>query len=132
MTPLETALVFVGIPLAITGLTALLVYGASGGRAPRYRPGRPFEAAPVWYVSASSEAVPEHAPQTALDGPVLEGTPGRDELGSHSDATDPAPGQPGAAGRTAALPGAAVHGGAPAGSGAAVGSGPKGGARGSW
>jgi hypothetical protein len=51
----ETVLVFAGIPLAIvlviSGLAAL-----GGGRgAKRYRPGRPFDFAPVWFLSAPEQ-----------------------------------------------------------------------------
>jgi hypothetical protein len=51
----ETVLVFAGIPLVvvlvISGLAAL-----GGGRgAKRYRPGRPFEFAPVWFLAAPEQ-----------------------------------------------------------------------------
>jgi hypothetical protein len=52
MTVLETALVFVGIPLAIMGVLALFTLGVGGNRAPRYRPGQPFEFTPVWFLAA--------------------------------------------------------------------------------
>jgi hypothetical protein len=50
----ETLLVFAGIPLAVAALLALLTLGTGPRRAPRYRPGRPFEFSPVWFVSTSS------------------------------------------------------------------------------
>jgi hypothetical protein len=52
MTPIQTALIFVGAPAAIMLFLAALVYGANSRRAPRYRPGRPFTFAPVWFVAA--------------------------------------------------------------------------------
>lgn len=50
---MTTVLIFVGIPLAVIAALALLIYGAGIRRARRYRPGRPFEFAPVWFVSAA-------------------------------------------------------------------------------
>jgi hypothetical protein len=60
MTPIQTALIFVGAPAAIMLFLAALVYGASSRRSPRYRPGRAFTFAPVWFVAAERAA--------ALDG----------------------------------------------------------------
>lgn len=57
MTVTETILVFVGIPLAVILLFALLIYGASSRRARRYRPGRSFSFTPVWYVAGRDNAV---------------------------------------------------------------------------
>ena len=45
----ETILVFVGVPLAIFLLLALLIFVPGGRKRPRYRPGQPWEHAPVWY-----------------------------------------------------------------------------------
>jgi hypothetical protein len=50
----ETLLVFVGIPaaavLVIAGLAAVGNRGGGGGGAKRYRPGRPFDFTPVWFL----------------------------------------------------------------------------------
>jgi hypothetical protein len=47
----ETVLVFVGIPALIVAVLAFGVYGKSLLRQPnRYRPGRPWNYAPAWYV----------------------------------------------------------------------------------
>jgi hypothetical protein len=50
----ETLLVFVGIPVAAVLVIAGLSYAGSrgGGRggAKRYRPGRPFDFTPVWFL----------------------------------------------------------------------------------
>ncbi|WP_091078001.1 hypothetical protein [Micromonospora nigra] len=45
--------VFVGIPAAVILVVAGLAYvggGGSGGGAKRYRPGRPFDFTPVWFL----------------------------------------------------------------------------------
>lgn len=50
----ETLVVFVGIPAAVILVVAGLVFvggGGSGGGAKRYRPGRPFDFTPVWFLS---------------------------------------------------------------------------------
>jgi hypothetical protein len=53
MTEIETILVFAGIPLLVFSVFALLTLGVGGRRTPRYRPGRPFTFAPVWFTSAA-------------------------------------------------------------------------------
>jgi len=75
MTVLETVLVFVGIPLGVFGLVAVLVYGASARGFPRYRPGRSFNVAPVWFLAA-----PPTADRSASGRPAL--TSGRPALTS--------------------------------------------------
>jgi hypothetical protein len=62
---IETLVVFAGIPLAVVAVIAGLVY-AGGGRSNdrRYRPGRPFEFTPVWFLSA---------PESQNDHPVAGG-----------------------------------------------------------
>jgi hypothetical protein len=47
----ETVLIYGVIPLAVVGLCYAFVYGGSAGRAKRYRPGRPFVTAPVWFLA---------------------------------------------------------------------------------
>ena len=65
MTVIQTVLVFIGIPLAAILLIAAAVYGKSIVHQPnRYRPGRPWEYQPRWYV-----AHPE-----VLSGPVTGST----------------------------------------------------------
>lgn len=49
----QTLLVFVGIPLAVIAIVAGLVYAGGRKSAKRYRPGRPYEYAPVWFTSAA-------------------------------------------------------------------------------
>lgn len=66
----QTLLIFVGIPLAVIVIVAGLVY--AGGRsksAKRYRPGRPYEYAAVWFTSAPPVADEHHeGTQAALPG----------------------------------------------------------------
>ncbi|HEY2273401.1 MAG TPA: hypothetical protein VGH30_11535 [Jatrophihabitantaceae bacterium] len=68
MSPVETALIFAGIPLLVVAFIAFTVYGRSALHQPnRYRPGRPWNYPPAWYVphpDAIDGAVPEHV---ALD-----------------------------------------------------------------
>lgn len=80
MTITETVLVFVAVPFAVSGILALLIFGAGARRAPRYRPGRPFSFAPVWFLAAPPHrdvdegraALPPGAdrPSLAADTPV--------------------------------------------------------------
>lgn len=66
MTVLETVLVFAGIPLGLAGLVVVLVYGANARRYPRYRPGRPFNVTPVWFLAAPPGSQPESSGRPAL------------------------------------------------------------------
>lgn len=58
----QTLLIYAVIPLAIYGLVALLTLRDKGARAPRYRPGQPWEYAAVWWTAnpagADASAVP--------------------------------------------------------------------------
>lgn len=64
----QTLLIFAGIPLAVVVIVAGIVYAGSRKSAKRYRPGRPYEYAPVWFTSA--QRVAEEYPDTkaALPG----------------------------------------------------------------
>ncbi|GGK38266.1 hypothetical protein GCM10010124_33860 [Pilimelia terevasa] len=69
MTVSETVLVFVGLPalviLVVGGLAYLGERAPAGGQ--RYRPGRPYEAEPVWFVAAEDrDATPAIAGRAAL------------------------------------------------------------------
>ena len=57
MTIIETVLIYAGIPALIIAVIVGLVYlgDMRRGGDKRYRPGRPFEFRPVWFLSA-----PEH------------------------------------------------------------------------
>jgi hypothetical protein len=65
MSPVETALIFAGIPLLVILFIGFTVYGRSALHQPnRYRPGRPWNYPPAWYVphpDATEGAVSEHA-----------------------------------------------------------------------
>ena len=69
MSVLSTFLVFVVIPLAAILLIGGLAYaGASGGRTNRrYRPGRPYDFQPIWFLAA-----PERI-GTPVAAPLLHG-----------------------------------------------------------
>ena len=105
----ETILVFAGIPLAIIAVMALLIFGpAARNRRPRYKPGQPWEHAPVWY-----EPHPEHAPEsghgeTLAIGSSLYGERLGEDASGHDSATHGGPVPP------------------------PVSAGPLGGARGTW
>lgn len=67
----QTLLIFVGIPLAVIAIVAGLVYAGGRKSAKRYRPGRPYDYAPVWFTSdARPSGSDEHhdGTQAALPG----------------------------------------------------------------
>jgi hypothetical protein len=71
MTVVETALVYGAIPLGITLLLALFVFGRSAMQQPnRYRPGRAWTYQPVWFVP-HPEALPHHeSARLAIEGAI--------------------------------------------------------------
>ncbi|GAA1642778.1 hypothetical protein ACFQY4_06495 [Catellatospora bangladeshensis] len=48
---LPDLLIYAGIPLAVIGIIFALVYAAGGRNAKRYRPGRPYQFKPVWFLA---------------------------------------------------------------------------------
>jgi|SRR5690348_8421085 drug/metabolite transporter (DMT)-like permease len=49
----ETVLIFAGIPAAVIALVYAAVYSTAARKADkRYRPGRPFTFAPVWFLAS--------------------------------------------------------------------------------
>ncbi|MDQ3734909.1 MAG: hypothetical protein M3400_13130 [Actinomycetota bacterium] len=86
MSAVQTILVFVVIPLIITGLMAVLIWGPGAARAPRYRPGRDWPYEPVWYaphplavLDPADEAhpparVPQLSPGASVPPPPPPGT----------------------------------------------------------
>lgn len=58
MSIVETALIFVGIPVVVVLVVAGLVYGAAAARTPRYRPGGPWQYEPVWYLPHTEHSGP--------------------------------------------------------------------------
>jgi hypothetical protein len=62
---IETILIFGGIPLGLALILATAVYGKTLVSGPnRYRPGRPWTYAPVWYLP-HPEAGSAHGPATS-------------------------------------------------------------------
>lgn len=55
MTILETLLVYVGIPVAVYLILAGLVYRPGTGNTKRYRPGREYDFAPIWFLARPEE-----------------------------------------------------------------------------
>ncbi|MEU7869477.1 hypothetical protein [Dactylosporangium sp. NPDC049140] len=55
MSIIETTLIFAGIPAAVILLIAGAVYAGGSRRSRRYRPGRPFDFTPVWFLSAPEQ-----------------------------------------------------------------------------
>jgi hypothetical protein len=108
----ETILVFVGIPLALFVVLALLIFLPGGRKRSRYKPGQPWNHAPVWY-----EPHPEHAPAAGHGETKAIGSSVYGELTGD--------GSPGAAG-------AGGHGATAAAAPRPVNAGPLGGARGTW
>ena len=131
----EWYLVFAGIPLAITAVLALLILRPGKDRRPRYKPGQPWNYAPVWYephpahVGGGSEhgPAPAHGPASvpgsgtaALGSSVYPEQPGERALetdGGIGPAVPSGSGQPHGGATAARLPQPA---------------GPLGGARGTW
>ncbi|TDO38193.1 hypothetical protein C8E87_1840 [Paractinoplanes brasiliensis] len=89
-----TVLVYVIIPAAVIGLiVALSLAGSRDEKQPdrRYRPGRPYDFRPIWFLAAPEQVVGGAAGHTkpALPGPVLEDSSGaRVRPGSTGGASD--------------------------------------------
>jgi hypothetical protein len=61
---IQDLLLYVGVPLAVIGLIYVLVYASGSRGAKRYRPGRPYDFAPVWFLArpeTDGPAAVEHA-----------------------------------------------------------------------
>lgn len=92
----ETLLIFVGIPAAIVlVITALSLAGGGHGGRKRYRPGRPFEFTPVWFLSrpehlgeSARSALAAGAPVRALTGGDTEIAVTRQRAGATGGASD--------------------------------------------
>jgi hypothetical protein len=77
VTVAETLLVFVGAPLAVVVLLALLIFVPGGRKRPRWKSGQPWEHEPVWYEPHRG-AIPaaEHGSHHALEaGATTSGRP---------------------------------------------------------
>lgn len=65
MSAIETALIFGGIPLAVVAIVFVLVFATGSRPTPRYRPGRPYNFTPVWYL-APHEGNEDHREARAI------------------------------------------------------------------
>lgn len=87
---LSTVLIFVLVPLGVCVIIAgFALAGGAGRRARRYRPGRPYDFAPIWFL-ASPERVTSggsraHTP--AIESGVVE-TGARAPMGTTGGASD--------------------------------------------
>jgi hypothetical protein len=85
----STVLVYVGIPLLVIALVAALVLSGSdrSRRSRRYRPGRPYDFQPIWFLAspervtgtpaAAGHGLPlGHDSATALEAPIFEDSSG--------------------------------------------------------
>jgi hypothetical protein len=117
----ETVLVFVGAPLAVVVLLALLIFLPGGRKRTRYRSGQPWEHAPVWY-------------EPHPDGPAGGGGHGGETKAIGSSVYGEVPAERNTSGDGASAHASAAHGATAAGAAAprAVDAGPLGGARGTW
>jgi hypothetical protein len=79
---IETTLIFAGSPAAVILLVAGAVYAGGSRRSKRYRPGRPFEFTPVWFLAA-----PEHVAEVAGRAELTGAS--RPALASGSAASEP-------------------------------------------
>lgn len=115
MTVAETLLVFVGAPLAVVAVLALLIYVPGGRKRARYKPGQPWTHAPVWY-----EPHPGHQPAAGHGETQAIGSSVYGERDADDVRATPGVSAPGG------------HGGGATAARSAVSAGPLGGARGTW
>ena len=87
-----TVLVYVIIPAAVIGLIAALsMAGTRDEKQPdrRYRPGRPYDFRPIWFLAAPEQVVGAAGRPALAAGPVLEDSSGaRVKPGSTGGASD--------------------------------------------
>ena len=78
MSTTSTILAFVLAPAAIAGvIAALALAGGDGRRGRRYRPGRPYDFTPIWFLSAPEQvsagaALTGRGQRPALDSGAVE------------------------------------------------------------
>lgn len=87
MSALSTVLIFVILPTAIVVVIALLsrTGGSAERRDRRYRPGRPYDFAPIWFLASPDQVGPafggrtagQRAQAPAIESGVVEGSAGR-------------------------------------------------------
>ena len=61
MSVVQTVLVYAAIPLGIYAVVALLTLRERVTKAPRYRPGQPWNYPPVWWTANPAGVGAEHA-----------------------------------------------------------------------
>jgi hypothetical protein len=82
---MSTVLIFVVIPLAAVGVIAALALSGSDRNRPakRYRPGRPYDFAPIWFLAAPDRVRPElaghdgSAQRPAIESGIIEDQSGQ-------------------------------------------------------
>lgn len=63
----QTVLVFAGIPAAVIAAVYAIVFATAGRHnSKRYRPGRPFQFTPVWFLASPEQVTGEPAGAGAL------------------------------------------------------------------
>jgi hypothetical protein len=69
---MDTVLFVVGGALSVVVLVYAVIYGSSARHAKRYRPGRPFEFAPVWFLARPESMETGHQARTELPATARE------------------------------------------------------------
>jgi hypothetical protein len=82
---MKSVVIPLAIALAVVALTYAVVYAGSAKRARRYRPGRPFEFTPVWFLAAPEKAAPAVVSGHALTAGEAAATVPHGETGGASD-----------------------------------------------
>jgi hypothetical protein len=99
---IQTVLVFVGIPALVVLAVYALVYATNARRvSKRYRPGRPFTFAPVWFLAGTEGTSGNGASAHAVGAaPTRDALPGGPVLGQPTDTEAPTHGETGGASDT--------------------------------
>jgi hypothetical protein len=93
----NTVLIFVVIPLGVLLVVAALIFATSDRtrRTRRYRPGRPYDFQPIWFLATPKQvghtaaALTGNESRQAIEAPVLEDAAGqRVRAGSTGGASD--------------------------------------------
>lgn len=87
MSATETLLYLLGVPAVVVAVVWALVYRGGPSAQKRYRPGRPYRFAPVWYVANRSHEPDREAAQLEAGQrrAALPGPGGRPTVGGASD-----------------------------------------------
>ena len=77
MSLIGTVLIFVVIPLVAIGVISALAHAGGEPDRPsrRYRPGRPYEFAPIWFLASPERIDPAlggHGPEQRAEAPAIE------------------------------------------------------------